>query len=335
MVRPFSASSIFRPELREARWPHCSCPSYRLGLSAVACFECISVGVGGAILIAIVFLGVAGGETGPPLTRPRRRLVPRSVRLIGRGWCGPSGLPAGWRGCGDLGGGGCGGTGTTSPSSDSVQLGVEVDHLGAELCVHGRECWQPRFNTATPNFLLDLNHIRSPKRLCDNEATEQPPYPNMDEYYPARDEDGPPAFAGIFTVPFWVNKTWDDAYGWWIHRWVFFFSLYSVIFNVLYTDKVDDSTTRFHLPVRFPGVSRTILVTVNRWVLVYLGSALFITCATAFAALSSVVIWPIFINRIDNSVCHAPIVPCGGSPCSIPANSDISGIGVSFDPTQK
>ena len=39
--------------------------------SAVACFECISVGVGDAILTAFVFLGVAGGVTGPPPARPR------------------------------------------------------------------------------------------------------------------------------------------------------------------------------------------------------------------------------------------------------------------------
>jgi len=65
---PFPPSrSCLRPELREARWSHCFYPSYQLG-SAVAC---INVGVGDAILTTFIFLGMAGGEAGPPLARPR------------------------------------------------------------------------------------------------------------------------------------------------------------------------------------------------------------------------------------------------------------------------
>ena len=58
-----------RPLLHEACWPRCSylCTWYR-GPSALACFECIKVGVGDSILAAF--------ETGSPLARPSLRLVP-------------------------------------------------------------------------------------------------------------------------------------------------------------------------------------------------------------------------------------------------------------------
>ena len=60
-------------------------PFVPVGAVGVACFECINVGVGDAILTAFIFLGVAGGEAGTPLTRPRLLLVPRSVRGGGPG----------------------------------------------------------------------------------------------------------------------------------------------------------------------------------------------------------------------------------------------------------